>query len=58
MPAVNVEMSSVVAVLLHTKVYGAVPPTTVKSIDPVLFPEINTSVILAVVLNTFGSFTV
>src|SRR5215471_1485182 len=32
-------MSSVVAPLLHTKVYGAVPPVTLRLMDPELSPK-------------------
>src|SRR6188474_327265 len=43
-PAPRPLMSSVVAPLLHTKVYGAVPPLTVRSTDPLLVAHAAASV--------------
>ena len=37
-PAISPFISSVVAVLFHSKLYGAVPPVTVKSTVPLLPP--------------------
>ena len=37
-PAASAEISSVVAPLLHAKLYGETPPITVKSIAPLSVP--------------------
>ena len=41
-PAANPVGSSSVVLLLHAYVYGAVPPVTVRFIEPVLLPLHNT----------------
>ena len=41
-PAANPVGSSSAVLLLHAYVYGAVPPVTVKLIEPVLLPLHNT----------------
>ncbi len=51
-------MSSVVSPLVHTYVYGAVPPLTVKSADPVLSPKHKASLATATPVNSVGSATV
>ena len=40
----KLETSSVVSVVLHKYMYGAVPPVTLASIDPVESPKHATSV--------------
>ena len=57
-PAVNPLISSVVAPLLQTNVYGKVPPVTVKSNEPVASPKQSTFVTAIPELRAVGSLTV
>ncbi len=57
-PAERSVISSVTALLLHTKVYGAVPPVTVKSAAPFVPPLQLTLVATPAAESTVGSVIV